>query len=291
MSDSARVATTDSKHGLLLKAAECAGPLPGVGDVSVCLKAYYRHVAVDDLTAAGPDRLAAVTARHAQLAAHRPQGTALVQVRRGGDAALDPPADVIDIVTDDMPFIVDSVTMELANHGLAAKLVVHPQLRVRRDVTGALREIVGQASAGQLKDEESSHDELAESWTHIEIPPLAAGEGDALADDLERVLGDVRVAVEDYGRMRTRALALSFDGARRGNASVIEADSGGADAPAEIGELLRWLADGRFTFLGYREYDLVTGPDGMALTAVPGTGLGILRHDKVGPGSFALLPE
>ncbi len=66
---------------------------------------------------------------------------------------------------------------------------------------------------------------------------------------------------------------------------------GGADAPAEIAELLRWLADGHFTFLGYREYDLQTGPAGMSLTAVPGTGHGILRHDRVGEGSFALLPE
>ncbi len=301
MSDSASVATADSKPGhdkqrLLAQAAECTGLLPGVGDVAICLKAYYRHVAVDDLTAAGPDRLGAVTARHARLAAHRPQGRALVQVRRGGDAVLHPPADVIDIVTDDMPFLVDSVTMELANHGLAAKLVVHPQLRVRRDVTGALREILGQASAGQLKDDGSSHDELAESWTHIEIPPLAAGEDEALAADLRRVLSDVRVAVEDYGRMRARALALaddvlSPDSAGPGAAGSSGADSGGPDAPAEIAELLRWLADGHFTFLGYREYDLVTGTDGMALAAVPGSGLGILRHDRVGPGSFALLPD
>ncbi len=71
-----------------------------------------------------------------------------------------------------------------------------------------------------------------------------------------------------------------------------EGDRGGAaDSPAEIAELLHWLADGHFTFLGYREYDLVTGPAAMALTAVPGTGLGILRHDRVGPGSFATLPE
>jgi glutamate dehydrogenase len=301
MSDSARVATADSKPGhdkqrLLAQAAECTGLLPGVGDVAICLKAYYRHVAVDDLTAAGPDRLGAVTARHARLAEHRPQGRALVEVRRGGDAVLHPPADVIDIVTDDMPFLVDSVTMELANHGLAAKLVVHPQLRVRRDVTGALREILGQSSAGQLKDDGSSHDELAESWTHIEIPPLAAGEDETLAADLRRVLSDVRVAVEDYGRMRARALALaddvlSPDTGGPGAAGSSGADSGGPDAPAEIAELLRWLADGHFTFLGYREYDLVTGADGMALAAVPGSGLGILRHDRVGPGSFALLPD
>src|SRR5580692_12138705 len=221
MSDSASVAMADSEHAdsehadskqrLLSQAAACAGPLPGVGDVSICLKAYYRHVAEDDLAAAGPDRLAAVTARHAQLAVHRPQGRALVEVRRGGDAVLDPPADVIDIVTDDMPFLVDSLTMELAKHGLAARLVVHPQLRVRRDVSGTLREIAGQASAGELKDDGASHDELAESWTHIEIPPLADGEAEGLTADLTRVLGDVRVAVEDYSRMRARAVSLADD--------------------------------------------------------------------------------
>ena len=305
MPDSANVATADSKQTLLSQAALCAGQLPGVGDVSTCLRAYYRHVAVDDLSAAGPDRLAAVAARHALMAAHRPQGRALVEVRPGGEAVLDPPADVIDIVTDDMPFLVDSITMELAKHGLSARLVVHPQLRVRRDVTGALREIVGQASAGQLNagqlpadetaggqaadratDGQQSHDELAESWTHIEIPPLGAGEAEALEADLLRVLGDVRGAVEDYPRMRARAMSLADD--------VLTPEgegSGGADAPAEIAELLRWLADGHFTFLGYREYDLEVGAEGMALSAVPGTGLGILRHDQIGPGSFALLPE
>jgi glutamate dehydrogenase len=273
--------SAEPKNVLLSKAAACAGQLAGAGDVAKCLRAYYRHVAADDLNAAGPERLAAVTARHVAFAEQRPQGRALVEVRPGGDAVLDPPADVIDIVTDDMPFLVDSITMELANHGLSARLVVHPQLRVRRDVTGALREIAGQVSGG-----EPSHDELAESWTHIEIPPLADGEAEVIAADLLRVLGDVRVAVEDYPRMRARAVALADD--------VLgpEGDgSGSADSPAEIANLLRWLADQHFTFLGYREYDLDTGPDGMTLSAVPGTGLGILRHDRQGPGSFATLPE
>ncbi len=134
--------------------------------------------------------------------------------------------DVIDIVTDDMPFLVDSLTMELAKHGLAARLVVHPQLRVRRDVTGTLREIAGAASAGQLKDDGASHDELAESWTHIEIPPLADGEAEGLAADLTRVLGDVRVAVEDYARMRARALSLA-------DALTAEGDEARGGAPGD----------------------------------------------------------
>ena len=58
----------------------------------------------------------------------------------------------------------------------------------------------------------------------------------------------------------------------------------------EIAALLRWLADGRFTFLGYREYDLEPGSGTTLVRAVPGTGLGILRHDHPDPGSFTELP-
>jgi len=280
------VGTTDLKDALLAKAAAAAEPMPGVGDMANYLHAYYRHVEVEDLGAAGPDRVAAVALTHAQLAVSRPQGRALVEVRPGDSAALDATSYVIDIVTDDMPFLVDSTTMELGNHGLSARLVIHPQLRVRRDVTGALREVVGTASAGQVNASEPSHEELAESWTHIEIPTLAGGEAEAIAGDLRRVLGDVRVAVEDYPRMNARAITLADE--------VLAPEgegAGGADSPAEIAELLTWLTDGRFTFLGYREYQLDTGPEGMTLSAVPGTGLGILRHDRVGPSSFALLPE
>ena len=64
----------------------------------------------------------------------------------------------------------------------------------------------------------------------------------------------------------------------------------GNDDDREAEALLRWLAGGYFTFLGYREYDLLDGPAGMALRAVPGTGLGILRHDRPGSDSFAALP-
>jgi glutamate dehydrogenase len=321
----------DQREDQLAAAVGCVGQVAGSGDLASCLRAYYRYMADDDLAEAGPERLATVFEKHAELAAHRPQGRALVDVRPGGDAVLRPPADVVDIVTDDMPFLVDSITMELANHGLSARVIVHPQLRVRRDVTGALREIVGAVSGPSLaaggahgSGTEYGHDELAESWTHIEIPPLAGGEAQALATDLERVLGDVRVAVEDYPRMRAKALWLADEvlGSAAAKADVSRA-GGAAEAPAEIAALLRWLTEGHFTFLGYREYDLVQNEDGtnsgsgpagsgvsvptppgsgassdgaappggdLVLRGVPGTGLGILRHDRTGAGSFATLP-
>jgi glutamate dehydrogenase len=262
-----------------------------VGDLRSYVHGFYRHVAPEELAAAGPQRLAAIAAEQAAFAAHRPQGRALVRVRRGEAAACNAARDVVDIVTDDMPFLVDSVRMELARHGVSLNLVVHPQFWVRRDVAGTLREVVGLVEGEEAG---AGRDEIAESWTHIEIARLADGTSGAFAaleKDLLRVLGDVRVAVEDAPRMQARAvqLAVQLAGQTAGSPG-----GGGstADSPAEIQALLRWLADGHFTFLGYREYDLEDGPEGMVLRPVAGTGLGILRHDRHRSSSFAALaPE
>jgi glutamate dehydrogenase len=270
--------TAEVAHTLLAeaaKAAEAAGADSiGVGDVKRYLEAYYKHVPPEDLAPAGPLRAGMVAAEHARVAARRPQGRALVQVHAVGEsAALEESRGVVDIVTDDMPFLVDSITNELARHNLDSYHIVHPQLVVRRDVSGELREVAGPPTGGSR-----GHDEITESWMHIEID-TAGTDLTGLEDDLRRVLADVRVAVEDHSKMQEKALRVAT-----------QLGTEGARAPAETQALLRWLADNHFTFLGYREYDLVEGPDGMALQAVPGTGLGILRHDKPGSSSFAALP-
>src|SRR5215471_12351953 len=266
--------------GLLDEAAKLAaaqaGPVEGgVGDLRNFLSAYYQHMPVDELFAAGPGRMAGVAMEHARLAAKRPQGRALVRVSAGGMcSALEASRGAVDIVTDDMPFLVDSITMELTRHGLDSFHIIHPQLLVRRDVTGTLWEVVGPLHQGRHE-----HDEIVESWTHIEIDTASGVSLIELEKDLQRVLMDVRVAVEDYPKMTETALQLAD---RLGTE--------GPKAPAETQALLRWLADNHFTFLGYREYDLVEGEQGMSLVPVPGTGLGILRHDKKGSSSFASLP-
>jgi len=257
--------------------AQALGDGSGNDSVSCYLRAYYQRVATEDL--APPSRLAAVAEAHARLGLRRPQGRALVQVREPGDAHLSAVSRsglVVDIVTDDMPYLVDSVATELNRHEAEIELLVHPLLRVRRDVTGALRGILGvcgEDAAEQVYDDEAfAAGELTESWIHVELgPPRDKVTADQLAADLRHVLDDVRVAVEDQPRMvaAARALAGQLGGAP------------GSDE-AEHGDLLRWLADGNFTFLGYREYDFVPTGEGTGLRAVPGTGLGILRHARQG---------
>jgi glutamate dehydrogenase len=281
-----------AREALLTKAAQAWADDPDLdpsvlgGDerdnVLCYLRAYYHRVATEDLPS--PSRLAAVAEAHARLGRLRPQGRALVQVREPGPAHLDPvsPASlVVDIVTDDMPYLVDSVTTRLNRHKAEISLLVHPLLRVRRDVTGALREIVGVCSEAAAQDKPgdgatAATDEMIESWIHVELEPPGDGvTAEGLEADLRHVLEDVRVAVEDAQRMAATARGLADD---------LGGDPGSDQL--EYGDLLRWLAAGNFTFLGYREYDLVRGPDGAALRPVAGTGLGILRHDRQGRDSL-----
>jgi glutamate dehydrogenase len=250
----------------------------GSGDsVSCFLRAYYQRVATEDL--APPSRLATVAETHARLGLRRPQGRALVQVREPAGAHLNPAGRsglVVDIVTDDMPYLVDSVTTELNRHEAEILLLVHPLLRVRRDVTGGLRGILGVCGDDDLA---ATTDEQTESWIHVELgPPRDGVTADQLAADLRHVLDDVRVALEDQERMGSVARRLADD-----------LDTEPGSEAAEHGDLLRWLDHGNFLFLGFREYDLVPAEDGMGLRAVPGTGLGILRHARPGRESLRKL--
>jgi glutamate dehydrogenase len=268
----------EAREALLTKAVQAWVDDPALdsalgeadGSVLCYLDAYYQRVATEDL--ALPSRLAAVAEAHARLALHRPQGRALVQVREPGEAHLEPvtPSSlVVDIVVDDMPYLVDSVTTRLNRHRAEISLIMHPLLRVRRDVTGTLRGVLGACADDAVP---AARDEMIESWIHVELAlPKDRITGDQLEADLRHVLDDVRVAVEDQPRMEAVAEGLADD---------LDSEPGGEEH--EYGELLRWLADGNFTFLGYREYDLVQTEEGTGLRAVPGTGLGILRHARKG---------
>ena len=174
----------EAREALLAKAAQAWEDDPaldprtigdGSGDDSVSgyLRAYYQRVATEDLAA--PSRLAAVAEAHARLGLSRPQGRARVQVRAPADAQLHPVGRsglVVDIVTDDMPYLVDSVTTELNRHEAEIRLLVHPLLRVHRDVTGALRGILG--VCGDVSSDtpgEPAAGEITESWIHVELGP------------------------------------------------------------------------------------------------------------------------
>ncbi|MDM4720487.1 NAD-glutamate dehydrogenase [Micromonospora sp. WMMA1363] len=242
-------------------------------DVATLVSRFWRYAPDEELIGFTAEEMLDAARAHRELAEQRVPGELKLRIHS-------PDADqhhtVVEIVTDDMPFLVDSMTALLNSHHLDVHLLVHPLLVVRREPLGRLVEV-----AADVEPDDAIAGDLVESWMRIEIDPVRdAGERNTLRRELQRVLTDVREAVEDWPKMRQRALTLADELAAARTSDnrppVPEKDI------TDSVELLRWLAHDHFTFLGYREYRLVDTPEGgKGLQAVLGTGLGVLRSDSV----------
>jgi glutamate dehydrogenase len=235
---------------------------------------YWRFAPDEELIGQTPSGMLAAARAHRELAAQRVAGELKLRITPTPDKH----HTAIEIVIDDMPFLVDSITAALSARDLDVQLLVHPILVVRREPLGKLAEV-----CADFEPDDAIAGDQIESWIRIETDPIRdSAEIDQLSDELRRVLTDVREAVEDWPKMRAKALALAD--------TLVTAELPVPDKDiTDSVDLLRWLADNHFTFLGYREYKLL---DEHLLTAVHGTGLGILRGDQIGPRELAsMTPE
>ena len=256
-------------------------------ELTTLVERYYQHVPEEELAERTAGALRSAVESHVRLAASRPQGTCQVRAftptidEHGWDAGGHV---VIEIVAVDMPFLVDSVTAFLTQRQYGIDLVIHPQFVVRRDITGNLTDIeVDTDELEEIGDADPTR--MRESWMHLELDSIS--EPGALAEieeGLQRTLRDVAESVEDWQKMTVRAREI-VDGFEASPPPIGQAEV------TQAAQLLSWLADGQFTFMGYREYELteVDGVDG--LRPVPGTGLGILRSDSDALGGVKELPE
>ncbi|MEV4517505.1 NAD-glutamate dehydrogenase [Dactylosporangium sp. NPDC049525] len=243
--------------------------LAAAQDADPELVARYWHLVPDEeLAGCQVAWMVEATRSHLELAQQRVPGELKLRLSTsvaGGTS--------LEIVTDDMPFLVDSVTSALSSRNIDVNMLVHPLVVVRRAPLGALDRV-----RADLEPEDAAPGDIVESWIRIEVDRIRdEADLERLRNDLARVLDDVREAVEDWPKMRTQALTLADE---LGSAQLPVPDKDITDSV----ELLRWLVDDHFTFLGYREYRLIKGDDGEELLrAVLGSGLGVLRADQTRP--------
>jgi glutamate dehydrogenase len=230
------------KSALVKKAAALAGELldPAKHEAAKRFIArFYDHVPPADVAERTPRNLYGAALSLWRFAERRRPGHPKVRVYNPDPLAdgWSSPHTIVEIVNDDMPFLVDSVTGAINASNRVVHLIIHPIFTVARAPDGRLCELLDPGEAG-----------LSESWMQIEITPEKDRTDLArLTQTLSSVLADVRAAVEDWQPMR-RVL--------REVIAELSADPPPV-APAEVAEVqefLRWLDDDNFTFLGYREY-------------------------------------
>ncbi|MGI9606302.1 MAG: NAD-glutamate dehydrogenase [Acidimicrobiales bacterium] len=236
---------------------------PDRADLEPFLRSYFEHVDTDELAAKHPSDLFGMAVDHLRLASTSEPGSISIEVvdpRIEVDGWESPHA-VVRIVTDDMPFIVDSVLMELSRLHIGIHFVAHPIMRLRVD-DGTLLDVDGPSDGTRLV-----------SLMTLEVDrQTTSDDRAAVQEHLARVLGEVSAAVRDWAEMRAR---LGEIGAALRNADL-PLDQREVD---ETRELLAWLTDDHFIFLGARDY-LLDVDDGVeVLRIAPGSGLGILSGD------------
>jgi len=237
-------------------------PKAKLAEAQAFARAFYQRMSGDESAQHGADGWAALAADMLEFARTRKRGKVNVRLfnptlkEHGWESA----HTVVQVVNDDMPFLVDSVTMALAEQGIGVHVLGHPVLPVNRDKAGKL------ASVGEG---------TSESFMHLEVDRQPQAAMAAIKAGIETVLEDVRSIVRDWDPMQARMLAIADELADH---AMPVSDEGKREAQ----EFLRWAANDHFTFLGYREYKVQKQGKQEVLVADEDSGMGLLRGKDAG---------
>ncbi|MGI8879203.1 MAG: NAD-glutamate dehydrogenase [Jatrophihabitans sp.] len=205
-------------------------------DDKTFVRRYLAHVAAE-LPNRTEDEQLEIAHQHWQLGRIRQSGDIQIRVRD-----IDGDTSAVEIVTNDAPYLVDSIRSELKITGHPAQNVLHPLLVLTRDADGMVDEL------SDIDDTVPQPEGTkTESWMYIELGRISPDEKDEVISDLRRVITDVHYAVKDAPELYALIRQL---------ADTLCADPGPFDRATsnEAGELLRWLADGNFMILGHAAF-------------------------------------
>ncbi len=227
------------------------------------LACYYTDVALQDIESEKAVNLIGAAYAHYEFAAKREKGKPVIRVYNPTpkDYKWSQPRTVIEIVNEDMPFLVDSTTAALNQLKLNVHLVIHPIYCSERDARGNLVRVVERSDANAKG--------INESYMRFEVNLQPREKLSDIRKQVEIVLKDIRSSVEDWNQMRTKMRAI-----------IDELEVHPADLPVEeVGEVrdfLRWIYENHYTFLGFREYNFTGSGKNAQVVPAKGTGLGIL---------------
>ncbi|HHW4683135.1 MAG TPA: NAD-glutamate dehydrogenase, partial [Xylella sp.] len=226
------------------------------------LAAFYDRMEADEFSTHTPQQWAALAMEMLEFARVRRIGTVNVRVCKPTvDAnAWNSSHTMLQIVNDDMPFLVDTVIMTLTERGIGVHLLFHPVIALTRDHEDRLIAI-GEGTS--------------ESLMVLEIDRQSTEQMTVIERAIHTALEQVRVVVADWRAMREHMVRLADDVATRCAPYAAQRD--------EIQAFLRWLAEDHFIFLAYREYRVEKQGQDTVLASLQDTALGLMRGVDVSP--------
>ncbi|MBL0221908.1 MAG: NAD-glutamate dehydrogenase [Xanthomonadales bacterium] len=229
---------------------------------------FFRHVPAEDINARDAAEWARIAQFMLEFVRQRTAHAAKIRVFNPQAAAegFDSSHTMIAVGTEDMPFLVDSVSMAINQAGLATHAVIHPIFRIVRDPGGHI------LSFGPEQGEQGE----AESIMLFEIERISnADEIESLRRNIVEAVDDVCASVRDWPRMKAKMLAIA-DELPTLNMPFDK------DTLIEAQNFLKWIADDHFTFLGFREYRVLDDGGDEVLKPIAESGLGIMRDGSHG---------
>ncbi|MDX1677564.1 NAD-glutamate dehydrogenase [Arsukibacterium sp.] len=184
---------------------------------------------------------------------------------------------IVEIVVQDMPFLVDSVRMALSRHGIAAHLLLHYPLQTQRDKAGNITDFFKLGSKASSSTQQTVF--------HIEIDRITDDATiQALKSELHSVMEDVSLAVNDWQpiRQKLQDVIKTF---------VKQSGKAAADEIKETTDFLNWLVKDNFTLLGYREYKITPVKGDYKISGIDKTSLGLMRRSESRDLMLSELPD
>ena len=253
------------------------------------LNEYYRSASDADMAATDEQVLTERAETHRGVGRVRDERELCVDVLE------DHGRTVLYMVTTDVPFLVSTLTTEIAANWGGAELVLHPLLLAMRDAASheltaldrlpeissvssgdttsipLTRDIIGDAAS------DSSTRTAVESWIRVELHrSLDEAERQQLRERVEKLVADVVRVSDDQEAMLREAgvIAQSLDPLE----NITFPDGSHLPDVRAAKDFLEWLRDGNFVFMGIKRYDLESDGEDAVLHSRPDTGLGLLRE-------------
>lgn len=189
---------------------------------------------------------------------------------------------VLDIINNDMPFLVDSAVGQVRLAGFEIKNIIHPTYLTVRAKNGDLEKILDDTKLTGNNDRSASrsdgnHNKPRESVIQIHLTSsIFESELEPLKNRLAKIFDAVEVVVTDWKKMVgvAHAAASNIAYAKLNQKSNI-------GSPREAQDFVQWLLDGNFIFLGVKEFEVKNGK----INEKNSEGLGVFRvkHEELVP--------